>query len=175
MRAATIASVAALASTSLALPWQGWQGGNKNHGGRPGGHWGAPGNGNGQGSQCLSQAEGEEAADVFRALIQEYTAEIALEYLTEDFVDWSSSVNGIINGGGDTPKPLDQPTFASRQEFMDGQGSQPQIPFEKIRVWVGCDFVSMRWSTSDSAAGQEAKAAELVSLPVDPRHPPEPC
>ena len=178
MRAATIASVAALASTSLAAPWQGWQWGNKNHGGRPGGYqggrpgkWNGPGSYNdtdgtipGQGAQCLTKAEGEEAADVFRLLIQEYSDELALEWLTEDFVDWSSSVNGIINGGGDTPKPLDQPTFASRQEFMDGQGSQPEIPFETLGVWVGCDFASMRWTTSDSAAGQETKAAELVSF-----------
>lgn len=179
MRAATIASVAVLASTALAAPWQGGPWGSKNRGagrpqgGRPG-QWGPPGghengnngsaNGSDAGSQCLSQAEGEEAADVFRALIQEYSDELALQYLTEDFVDWSSSVNGIINGGGELPKALDQPTFQGRQAFMDGQGSQPQIPFQKIRIWVGCDFVSMRWSTTDSAAGQAKKANDLIVL-----------
>lgn len=167
MRAATIASVAALASTSLAAPRQGspWA---KNHaGGKPGQHWGPPGQvgDSDQGRQCITQAEGEEAADVFRQLIQEYSDEVALKYLTEDFVDVSSSVNGIINAGGDKPFPLDQPTFNSRQEFIDGQGAQPQIPFEKLGVWVGCDFVTMRWMTSDSAAGQESKVAELVSPP----------
>lgn len=107
MRAATIASVAALASTSLAAPWQGFPW-DKNHsgppggppGGRPGQHWGPPGQENDteQGKQCLTQAEGEEAADVFRQLIASYSDEVALEYLSEDFVDFSSSVNGIING-----------------------------------------------------------------------------
>lgn len=169
MRATTIATVAALASSALASPFNPW--GNKQYGGPRGGK---PGHGRpthigGQGpsgygnGRCLSKEEGEEAADVFRMLIQEYSDEIALEYLTEDFVDWSSSVLGIINGGGDQPKDLEAPAFSSRQEFMDGQGSQPEIPFEKIQVWVGCDFVTMRWKTADSAAGQPTKAASIVS------------
>jgi len=190
MRAATFAAVAGLATSALAIPAPFLPWGNKQHGGPPsrgGSRPGPPGphgppapaggppapptpspgqSGSGQG-QCLSKEEGEEAADVFRALIQEYSDEIALEYLTEDFVDWSSSVLGIINGGGDKPKDLEAPAFNSRQEFMDGQGSQPEIPFEKIQIWTGCDFVTMRWKSSDSAAGQPNKAASIVRISIN--------
>jgi len=39
---------------------------------------------------CLQPKDAEEMADVFRALIQEYSDELALAALTEDFVDYAS-------------------------------------------------------------------------------------
>lgn len=111
MHSATVFSVAALTAAAVAAPWQGppsfGKGLGKPHGppGRPHGPpaYGAWNQDNETDpeppKQCLTQSEGEEAADVFRQLIQEYSDEVALKYLTKDFVDVSSSVNGIINAG----------------------------------------------------------------------------
>ena len=57
--------------------------------------------------------------------------------------------------------PLTEPTFVGRQAFMDGQGSQPEIPFTKLNIFHGCDSVSMRWLTERSANGQETESARL--------------
>ncbi|KAF7196991.1 hypothetical protein HII31_01691 [Pseudocercospora fuligena] len=112
---------------------------------------------------CMTKEEAHIAADIFRRLIQEYTHELALEALTEDFVDYASSVNIIINKGASHPKDMNAPTFASRAAFIDGQGKQPQIPFETIKVFPGCRHVSMRWKTDRSANGH---ASEVDTIPV---------
>ena len=70
----------------------------------------------------MSYEDSEEAADVFRELIQNYSDELALEYLTEDFVDYSSAVAIIINGGDGEPFDIEKPIFVGRQAFMDAQG-----------------------------------------------------
>lgn len=114
---------------------------------------------------CITDSDADALADVFRQLIQEYSDELALEALTEDFVDYSSAVNIIMNKGAQFPKDITGPTFASRQEFMDGQGSQPQIPFDTLQVFHGCDSVSVRWQTTRSASGQPTEVAAIVSLP----------
>ncbi|KXT01999.1 hypothetical protein AC578_6538 [Pseudocercospora eumusae] len=112
---------------------------------------------------CMTKKEAHIAADIFRRLIQEYTHELALEALTEDFVDYASSVNIIINKGASHPKDMNAPTFASRAAFIDGQGKQPQIPFETIKVFPGCRHVSMRWKSDRSANGH---ASEVDKIPV---------
>lgn len=141
--------------------------------GGPGSHIGpaGPGGPGGPGSCpiapgafCMSDDDAQDAADIFRLLIQDYSDELALAALTEDFVDYSSAVNIIINGGGEEPMYLPGPTFSGRQEFMDGQGSQPKIPFKQLKVWHGCDHVSMRWLTKRSAKGQATETDDLVSL-----------
>lgn len=114
----------------------------------------------------MTLTEAETAADIFRLLIQDYSDELALAALTEDFHDWASSVNIIINKGGAGPKSMDAPTFASRAAFIDGQGKQPQIPFEKIKVFPGCRHVAMRWKTGRSANGHGTEVDDIVSLQV---------
>ena len=117
-----------------------------------------------RGDWCISPKEAQHAADIFQELIQNYSDELARTALTVDFEDWSSSVNQIINMVAPPGTPeldLLGPTFASRAEFIAGQGTQPEIPFEQLGVVNGCDSVSMRWYTSDSAAGQPTKADDL--------------
>lgn len=158
-------------------PGNGPPSGPGNHGnpGSPHGGWDPnPGSGSGcplvePGQYCLSDSDAEQAADIFRELIQNYSDELALEALTEDFVDYSSSVNIIINGGDGEPLDIEKPTFVGRQAFMDGQGSQPEIPFKKLQRFHGCDAVSMRWLTRRSANGQETETARIVSCPCSSR------
>ncbi|KAK5131137.1 hypothetical protein LTR08_001285 [Meristemomyces frigidus] len=113
--------------------------------------------------QCVSESDSVVIADIFRQLIQDYSTDMALSALTEDFVDWSSAVNIIMNAGAQYPKNITGATFAGRTEFMDGQGSQPKIPFETLNVFYGCDSVSVRWMTTRSANGQ---AREVAAIPV---------
>ena len=112
---------------------------------------------------CMSDSDAQDAADIFQELIQNYSDKLAKKTLTKDFKDYSSAVNIIMNSGNEGPKILTEPTFNTRKEFMDGQGSQPEIPFEQLNVFHGCDSVSVRWTTSRSAAGQ---ATETDDLPV---------
>jgi len=112
---------------------------------------------------CMTRAEAEIAADIFRQLIQEYSDDLALSALTEDFHDYASSVNIIINKGAAGPKSMNAPTFASRAAFIDGQGKQPEIPFTKIKVFPGCRHVAMRWKTGRSANGH---STEVDDIPV---------
>ncbi|KAK5175371.1 uncharacterized protein LTR77_000510 [Saxophila tyrrhenica] len=139
------------------------------HWGPPGSHPGYPG-GPSTGAQCpgvqpdgycLSDEDAEQAADIFRELIQNYSDELALEALTEDFVDWSSAVSIIMNGGDGEPVEIEKPTFVGRQAFMDAQGSQPEIPFKKLQRFHGCNSVSMRWLTRRSANGQPTETARI--------------
>ena len=88
-----------------------------------------------EGTWCLSAEQAQQASDIFRTLIQEYSDEFALEALTEDFVDWTSAVNIIRNRGNDYPFVVNEVSFASRAEFMAAQGSQPQIPFDTRKTF----------------------------------------
>jgi len=111
----------------------------------------------------MSEEDAEQAADIFRQLIQNYSDELALAALSEDFVDYSSAVAIIINGGDGEPLDIEKPLFVGRQAFMDAQGSQPEIPFKKLQRFHGCDAVSMRWLTRRSANGQPT---ETSTIPV---------
>lgn len=110
---------------------------------------------------CLSAEGAQQAADIFQNLIQNYSDELALSALTEDFVDYSSAVNIIINRGNAEPKPLVEATFAGREAFMSAQGSQPKIPFEQLALFHGCNSASLRWVTRRSANGQETETSRL--------------
>ncbi|KAK5110205.1 hypothetical protein LTR62_006201 [Meristemomyces frigidus] len=109
--------------------------------------------------KCITSQESEELAEVFRLLIQDYSTGLALAALTEDFVDYSSSVNILMNKGAQYPKNITGPTFATRAMFMSGQGSQPKIPFERLNTFYGCDSVSVRWMSTRSGNGQKTEAA----------------
>lgn len=114
-------------------------------------------------NDCVTDEEADQMAEVFRQLIQDYSDDVALSALTEDFVDYASAVNILMNRGAQFPKNITGPTFDGRQAFMDGQGSQPKIPFERLNTFHGCRSVTVRWTTSRSANGQPTEQAMIVS------------
>jgi hypothetical protein len=77
---------------------------------------------------CMSEEDALMTANTFQSLIQGYTIEQALAALTPDFVDHTSAVSIIINRGGSGPENLTEPVFTSREEFMQGHGTQEPIP-----------------------------------------------
>lgn len=123
-----------------------------------------PGNGgNDCAKGCITEKQAEQGAEIFRQLIQNYTDTLALTVLTPDFEDYSSSVNIIRNRGNKGPIQVNGISFISREDFMNAQGAQPQIPFDTLNVFHGCDSITVRWQTTDSAAGKATKANDIVS------------
>jgi hypothetical protein len=141
-------------TSALAAPW-----GPHNWFGRGSGTGKAPFN------SCLTKTQADSGAEIFRQLIQNYTNTLALEALTEDFVDYSSAVNIIRNKGNEGPVQVNGISFNGRDQFMSAQGSQPQIPFDTLNVFYGCDHVAMRWQTLRSANGQATEKSKIVSCP----------
>jgi hypothetical protein len=160
--AALIAVASALVSTAMAAPAPGnW----KPKGSWGWGHAGAwhKNKGKGKGDQCLTDEDAAEVANVFQQLIQGYTLELTEEALTEDFVDWSSAVNIIRNRGGEGPNVVNAVTFTSRAEFSANHGKQPNIPFDTLNIFHGCNSTSVRWQTLRSGNGQVNEQAAIVS------------
>jgi hypothetical protein len=150
-----------LTTTALAAPW-----GPHNWFGRGSGSGKAPF------TSCLTKSQADAGAEIFRQLIQNYTSTLALTALTEDFVDYSSAVNLIRNKGNEGPIKVNGVSFDGRPQFMAAQGSQPQIPFDTLNVFWGCDHVAMRWQTLRSANGQKTEKSKIVSLAIITFPPP---
>jgi hypothetical protein len=160
--AALIAVASALVSTAMAAPAPGnW----KPKGSWGWGHAGAwhKNKGKGKGDQCLTDEDASEVAGVFQQLIQGYTLELTEEALTVDFADYSSAVNIIRNRGGEGPNVVNAITFSSREEFSANHGKQPNIPFDTLNVFHGCNTTSVRWQTLRSGNGQANEQAAIVS------------
>ena len=170
--AALIAVASALVSTVMAAPAPGnW----KPKGSWGWGHAGAwhKNKGKGKGDQCLTDEDAAEVANVFQQLIQGYTLELTEEALTEDFVDWSSAVNIIRNRGGEGPNVVNAVTFTSPADFSANHVKHPNIPFNTLNVFHGCNSTSVRWPTLRSGNGQVNEQAAIVSDPftTSSKHP----
>lgn len=97
---------------------------------------------------CMTDAEAQQVANNFKTLISDYSNATAERVLCTSFADYSDSVIELINNGCyNGPIPLGSPTFTSRESFEAGQGSQPNIPFEILKIWNSCDAVTIRWRT----------------------------
>lgn len=122
---------------------------------------------------CLTDEQAAAGAEIFRRLIQDYSDELALEALTEDFIDYSSAVNTIRNRGNEGPFVVNAISSDGRAEFMAAQGSQPLIPFDTLNTFHGCDHVATRWQTLRSANGQATETNDIVShadIETKPHH-----
>ena len=116
---------------------------------------------------CMPREDAQRVAETFQSIIRGYTKEQALAALTPDFVDYSSAVSIIINRGGSGPEDITKPIFTSRDEFMEGHGTQEPIPFEIVKVWHSCEgVVSMVWRTERSGQGQETESAAVPVVGV---------
>jgi hypothetical protein len=106
-------------------------------------------------SQCMTDAEADQVATAWGTLIASYNDALADAVLTENFTDYSESVNTLINScpQGDAAKPLDllAASFTSREQFKIGQGQQPAINFNRLNIWPGCTSVNIRWMTTNTA------------------------
>lgn len=121
----TLAATAALVSSVAAVPWG------------PGswGPWGRPNPG-----KCLTQESAQYLVDGFEGLISAYTDANADKLLSEDFSDFSDSINSLAG------YPVGGPTFPNKAAFKAGQGAQPAVPISTLAIdAVTCDTIALRW------------------------------
>lgn len=106
-------------------------------------------------SNCMTTAQAQQVASNYAELIRSYTQELADATLAVDFVDYSESVNSLINtcpqGSAAVTLPLLAPTFSSRAQFEAGQGQQAPINFEQLNIHHDCNSVTIRWKTTNTA------------------------
>ncbi|TKA29186.1 hypothetical protein B0A50_03696 [Salinomyces thailandicus] len=124
---------------------------------------------------CLSPSSAQEIATNYGLLISNYTDTLANQLLAPNFIDYSESVNTLINscpqGSAAMPLPLLAPTFSNRSAFETGQAQQPQINFNQLNLWYTCDTVIIRWETTNTANITDVKpvvgliSMETVSAP----------
>jgi len=133
MIASTITSLSLLALGAIAAPNPGW------------GH---------HGQNCMSDDQAYQVANNFKGLISAYTNDLANAVLSTTIHDYSDSVITLIDSGCPSGAPAGSPapfqalgsaTFDSLTNFEAGQGGQPNITFELLKVWHNCDTVTLRW------------------------------
>lgn len=105
--------------------------------------------------QCLSDHDAQTVATNYGNLIESYSDSLANAALSENFTDYSESVNTLINscpqGSAAVTLPLLAPTFTDRAHFETGQAQQPSINFKQLNIWHTCDTVIIRWETTNTA------------------------
>lgn len=104
---------------------------------------------------CMTWDDAQAVVNNWKALITDYSDEVADRSVTVGFTDYSESVNTLINtcpqGDAAKPLPLLMPTFSNRAEFKEAQGQQPPINFEQLQMWHTCSSVTARWKTTNTA------------------------
>lgn len=116
--------------------------------------------------KCLTETSATRVANNFKSTIAAYTNDLADRVLSKNFKDYSDSVNELINQGCPKgPQPLGSTTFPSLAAFKAGQGSQPPIPFEILKIWYNCDTVTLRWrSVSPGFVQPEEQVTGIIVL-----------
>ncbi|CZT14891.1 uncharacterized protein RCC_12005 [Ramularia collo-cygni] len=133
-----------------------------------------------QGS-CLSAEAAGAVATKYGELISAYSDAAADAILSPSFTDYSGGVNALINtcpqGEAAKTLPLLSPTFTSRDLFKIGQGQQPPINFEQLGIWYNCNSVTIRWSSTNTAPGNDVKpivgliVMETIEAPAGSANP----
>jgi len=96
------------------------------------------------GKFCLTDAEAQNIVDGFVDMLENtmenFNVTLANTLLADDFSDYSDSINYLKR------TPLGEVSFASKQEFIDGQGTQPPFPsVETLNMFHTCDSIAWRW------------------------------
>ncbi|KAI4852139.1 hypothetical protein E4T44_01679 [Aureobasidium sp. EXF-8845] len=113
------------------------------------------------GATCISTADASLIATSFGLTISNYTEALAVQLFTNNFTDQSDSVNTLIHEPGLQAKDLGSLTFASKADFLAGQGAQPPVPFKILNLWNTCDTVIIRWLSTQSLPVQGISIATV--------------
>jgi len=84
---------------------------------------------------CLSQNDASTLANNFGKLVSAYSQKLANQTFTAGFIDYSESVNTLMDNGGTAPKALLGETFASRADFESASSQTPAVPFTVKNLW----------------------------------------
>lgn len=93
---------------------------------------------------CLSDADAQNIVDGFINLLENtqenFNLALAQTLLADDFTDYSDSINYL------NQTSLGAVSFATKQEFIDGQGTQPPFPsVETLYMFHTCGHIAWRW------------------------------
>jgi len=109
--------------------------------------------------KCLKRKDVKELTDAYVRLIGAYN-QADLKYLSEDFSDWSQSINTFIK-----PAPYEGATFPTKAAFNASQ-SNPQGPptpivLDASEPVVDCKKIAFIWS---STFGKQQKVQGITIL-----------
>jgi hypothetical protein len=110
----------------------------------PGGGYLPVGRRNEPGKFCLTDADAETIVSGFVNMLENtmenFNLTLAQTLLADDFTDYSDSINYL------TRTPLGEVSFATKQDFIDGQGTQPPFPsVETLNMFHTCNSIAWRW------------------------------
>lgn len=109
--------------------------------------------------ECLTRDEAKAMVEVYRGLIAEYTDEACEKYCSEDFADYSDSINSFLN------QPLGGPTFATKEIFMAAQNLNPPFPLTVDSIdAVDCDVIALRWHAAFGQANLPNKGITILKV-----------
>lgn len=100
----------------------------------------------------MTEAQATQVANFWPALIGNYTKTLAQEILAENYTDYSESalsLNQVCPQVSGAAPPLTAPVFTSRQQFEEGQGSQPAIDSQVLNIWPACTTVTLRYNMTN--------------------------
>ncbi|AEO70124.1 2444bff2-9d9f-4de3-a499-3ec3abd3fd84 [Thermothielavioides terrestris] len=110
-----------------------------------------------QDKDCITRDEAKQIVDIYASLIANYTPSVCEKYCADDFVDRSDSINTFIF------QPLGQPTFATKQIFMDAQLSNPAFPLVVDSIdAVDCESIALRWHATFGVANEPSRGITIL-------------
>ena len=99
---------------------------------------------------CLSSYDANTLATNFGRLVSAYSQKLANQTLISDFVDYSESINTLVDGGTAAPRSLLGLSFTSRADFETQSAAQPSVPFQVKNIWYNCNVITVRWLSAQS-------------------------
>ncbi|KAK5174207.1 uncharacterized protein LTR77_001287 [Saxophila tyrrhenica] len=85
-------------------------------------------------------------ADNVEHFFSQYTDAFARKLFTPDVVDYTDSVQFLMNNGTRAcPKPLGSQTFPNRTSLIESQGAMGSLPWKNENVFWDCKNVFIRW------------------------------
>jgi hypothetical protein len=106
---------------------------------------------------CMTAEETKFMVEIYRQQIAEYTDELGEKYISKDFVDISDSINTFIH------LPLGGPTFPDKKTFLEIQSWNEHFPVEILSVdAVQCNTVALQWKAAFGAAKLPSKGITIL-------------
>lgn len=96
------------------------------------------------GKFCLTDNDAQTIVSGFVNMLENtmenFNVTLAQTLLADDFTDYSDSINYLKR------TPLGEVSFATKQDFIDGQGTQPPFPsVQTLGMFHTCNSIAWRW------------------------------
>ena len=129
-----------------------------------------PGNTGGPLAGCMAPAQAHTVATYWTTLLGAYTKSFSESVLTSNYTDYSDSalsLNAVCPQASGTEPPLLNPVYTSRAQLEAGQGSQPSIKSNILKVWPPCTEVTMPYEMTNFGSGKRPVVG-IIAIEVVP-------